>query len=58
MRSDKEIRIMAQIDITKPTVDEFARHLVMEEVLRKKIKSPMSRGFGVATRGSKFKGTF
>jgi|5_EtaG_2_1085323.scaffolds.fasta_scaffold16089_2 hypothetical protein len=58
MRSDKEIRIMAQIDITNLTDAEFDRHLVMQDALRKKIKSPMSRGFGVATRGSKFKGTF
>jgi len=58
MRSDKEIRIMAQRDITNLTNAEFDRHLVMESEKAMKSKSPMGRGFGVATRGSKFKRTF
>lgn len=49
---------MAQRDITNLTNAEFDRHLVMESEKAMKSKSPMGRGFGVATRGSKFKGTF
>jgi hypothetical protein len=49
---------MAQKDITNLTDAEFDRNLVLQDELRKNKKNPFGRGFGAATRGSKFKGTF
>ena len=64
MRSDKEIKIIANEDVTNLTNKEHDRLLVLEELRRErmaklaKADGGMIKGFSPIARPQRFKGTF